>query len=130
MSTPYCLFCDKDNALEHRIFAENNLFYARWDNFPISPGHAEIVPRRHIVSLFDLSSKELTAFYELLSVAKRIIQGQYKPSAFNIGVNDGETAGQTIMHLHVHLIPRYTGDVPNPRGGVRNILPNVKNEGW
>lgn len=123
MEKPECLFCDFGNSERNTVIAETELAYARWDNFPTSEGHAEIVPRRHVESYFDLTDDELLATYELLKQVKDIIDSQYHPDAYNIGVNDGEAAGRTIDHCHVHLIPRYVGDVKNPRGGIRNIIP-------
>lgn len=118
-----CLFCDKDNPEKHRIILENDLFYSRWDNFPVSKGHVEIVPKRHTDSFFKLTEKELFQMYDLLCRTKDVIAEMHNPDAYNIGVNDGEAAGRTVHHLHVHIIPRYFGDVENPRGGVRNIIP-------
>ncbi len=119
----YCLFCDRNNAEKHIIIEENNLFYARWDNFPVSKGHAEIVPKKHIDSFFDLTDEEILQLFGLLKKVKNIIQNKYNPGAFNIGINDGIAAGRTIHHLHIHIIPRYKGDVENPRGGIRHIIP-------
>ncbi len=117
-----CLFCDRENP-KNNIFFENDFCYARWDNFPVSPGHAEIVPKRHIESFFDLKDDELIKLYSLLLKVKDMIQEKYKPNGYNIGTNDGEAAGRTVHHLHVHLIPRYKGDVFDPRGGIRNVIP-------
>jgi diadenosine tetraphosphate (Ap4A) HIT family hydrolase len=94
------------------------------DGFPISPGHALIIPRRHIVSLFEATRNERNSLFDLLEQVKLELQEEYKPDGFNIGINDGTAAGQTVMHLHIHLIPRYTGDQPDPRGGVRWIMPD------
>ena len=123
MNIKPCLFCDKDNPEVNTIIAQNEFAYARWDNFPASPGHAEVVPIRHVESFFDLTSAELNAIYDLAKVAKQIIDDKYQPDAFNVGVNDGEAAGRTVHHVYVHLLPRYAGDVPNPRGGIRHIIP-------
>ena len=123
MNTKPCLFCDKDNPEVNTIIAQNEFAYARWDNFPASRGHAEVVPIRHVESFFDLTSAELSAIYDLAKVAKQVIDDKYQPDAFNVGVNDGEAAGRTVHHVHVHLLPRYAGDVPNPRGGIRHIIP-------
>lgn len=123
MENNYCLFCDKDNKKEHKIILENDFAYARWDNFPVSKGHLEIVPKPHINSLFDLNSEELIQLYSLLNNVKKIIQKDYNPDGYNIGINEGEAAGRTVHHLHIHLIPRYSGDIENPHGGVRNIIP-------
>ena len=94
------------------------------DGFPISPGHALIIPKRHIASLFDATREEREALFDLLEQVKTELQEKYNPDGFNIGINDGTAAGQTVMHLHIHLIPRYTGDQTDPRGGVRWIFPD------
>jgi diadenosine tetraphosphate (Ap4A) HIT family hydrolase len=127
MQKEYCLFCDKDNKEKHRVIIENDLFYSRWDNFPVSDGHAEIVPKKHIVSFFDLSREEVLQMYELIVKTKKIIFEKYSPDSCNIGLNDGRAAGRTIDHLHIHIIPRYVGDVENPRGGIRNVIPGKGN---
>lgn len=94
------------------------------DGFPISAGHALIVPRRHVASLFELDERESSEIFELLARARSYLLNERRPDGFNIGINDGVAAGQTVMHLHVHLIPRYLGDRSDPRGGVRWIFPD------
>ena len=94
------------------------------DAFPISVGHTLIIPRRHVGSFFGVDTAEREALMMLLDEAKRRLALELRPDGFNIGVNDGEAAGQTIPHLHIHLIPRYQGDHPDPRGGVRWIIPD------
>ncbi len=94
------------------------------DAFPVSPGHTLLVPRRHVVSLFDLTVVEWVELGQLLAWVRTALQAEFRPDGFNIGVNEGVAAGQTVMHLHVHLIPRYRGDRPDPRGGVRSIFPD------
>lgn len=123
MPKPDCLFCDRTNTEQHAVIAENDLAYARWDNYPVSKGHAEIIPKRHVESYFDMSNDEALALYDLAKLARTLIVEMHNPDAFNLGVNDGEAAGRTVYHLHLHLISRYAGDVPNPRGGVRHIIP-------
>lgn len=123
MSKTECLFCDKDDPEKNTIIADNELAYARLDNFPASPGHVEVVPIRHVESFFDLTNQELVAVYGLARIAKDIIVSKHHPDGFNIGVNEGEAAGRTVHHVHMHLIPRYEGDVPNPRGGIRHVIP-------
>ena len=93
------------------------------DGFPISPGHTLIVPRRHVASFFALEAAEQAAMLEALNWARGELERMHQPDAFNIGLNDGPAAGQTVPHCHLHLIPRYVGDVPDPRGGVRWIIP-------
>ena len=121
-----CLFCDKENQ-KFKLIVENDFCVARWDANPVSKGHALIIPRKHILSFFDLKEDELVKMFSLMKEVKNVIQKEYNPDGFNIGINDGEAAGRTIHHLHIHLIPRYKGDVENPRGGVRHIIPGKGN---
>lgn len=95
-----------------------------FDGFPVSPGHALIIPRRHVASFFDLTQDERQDMFNMVDEVKRILDDRFHPDGYNIGVNIGETAGQSIFHVHLHLIPRYSGDVPNPRGGVRGVIPH------
>ena len=106
-----------------RVVASNSMAFAIRDGYPVSPGHTLAIPNRHIESFFDLSPQELDALFELVREQKRVLDVEFSPHAFNIGINDGPAAGQTVPHVHVHLIPRYWGDVPDPRGGVRWVLP-------
>ena len=96
---------------------------ALWDSYPLNPGHVLIVPRRHVASWFDATAAERDEMLQLTDDARRIVIAKHHPDAFNLGINDGPGAGQTVPHLHVHLIPRYPGDVPDRRGGVRWIIP-------
>jgi len=123
MSEQDCLFCEYSDPSKNTIIDQTDLAYARWDNFPASNGHAEIVPKRHVESYFDLSDQELLSMYGLAKVAKDIIDERFHPDAYTLGVNDGEAAGRTVHHLHFHLIPRHIGDVPEPRGGIKHVLP-------
>lgn len=117
---PSCPFC----SLAPERFREGTRHSIRIDDaFPVSPGHALVIPRRHVQSFFDLRDDERADLLNLLGRARATIQAERSPDGFNIGINDGTAAGQTVMHLHVHLIPRYAGDRPNPRGGVRWIFP-------
>lgn len=115
-----CPFCHIDNQ---QILCQNDLVFTIRDRFPISPAHTLIIPKRHIASLFDATDKEQRAFLYALQTAKADLDQQHKPNGYNIGINDGLVAGQTIMHLHIHLIPRYAGDCDDPRGGVRRLFP-------
>lgn len=115
-----CPFCQL--PLE-RIIAQNEHAFAIRDAYPVSPGHTLIIPRRHIASFFDTTQEEKNALLALLDEAKRIVEYEQKPDSYNIGINDGAAAGQTVPHLHIHLIPRYTGDAEDPRGGVRWVVP-------
>lgn len=114
-----CVFCDYLN--EKKYIAENQYAFAIYDNFPVNKGHVLIMPKRHFASFFDASAEEVSAFYSLQHEVKILLDAKYNPDGYNIGVNIGEAAGQTIFHLHIHIIPRYKGDVDNPRGGVRKI---------
>ena len=107
------------------MFHEGTLVLGLWDAFPVSPGHALIVPRRHVAAWFDASDEERAALNDAIAVARSAIEAAgHRPDGFNVGFNVGTAAGQTVPHLHVHLIPRYRGDVPDPRGGVRWIIPD------
>ena len=114
-----CELCRPDMVL-----LEEERAYVRTDNHSLSPGHVLIVPRRHVASFFDMSFEEKTAVLKLLDRAKEMIAKEHKPDGYNIGVNVGRAGGQSRMHVHVHLIPRYTGDVADPRGGIRCVLAN------
>jgi len=119
-----CLFCTPP---ADRIFFRDELIIGLWDAYPVSPGHALLVPRRHIATWFESSAQERTAFVAAMDVAKAFIDKDRRPDGYNIGVNCGAAAGQTIFHLHVHLIPRFLGDVADPRGGVRHVIPDKGN---
>jgi diadenosine tetraphosphate (Ap4A) HIT family hydrolase len=117
-----CLFCDWVSQ-PTRFLWENELAFAVWDGFPVTQGHTLILPKRHIETLFEATDAELLALGEGIRAMKTQLDALYHPAGYNVGNNNGAAAGQTIMHLHVHLSPRYLGDVPLPRGGIRNILP-------
>lgn len=121
MADESCTFCEL-NKQERRIVAETDKFLAVRDNYPVSPGHTLLIPKRHLASFFELSKEELDDLHRILSAVRDILGQELKPDGFNIGINDGKAAGQTIFHLHVHVIPRYIGDVEHPEGGIRNIL--------
>ena len=108
------------------MITKDRLCYARWDKFPVSKGHILIIPFRHISSYFDTTHDEKKSFARLIDECKKILDQQYSPQGYNIGVNVGETAGQTVMHCHIHIIPRYIGDIENPRGGVRGVIPHKR----
>lgn len=103
--------------------SENEFAFSLRDHFPVSKGHTLIVPKRFVSSVFELSDEEMMACWELLKREKVSLERELRPDGFNVGVNDGSVAGQTISHAHIHLIPRFKGDHPNPRGGVRGIIP-------
>jgi diadenosine tetraphosphate (Ap4A) HIT family hydrolase len=114
-----CIFCRPDRA----ILAESERSLAFLDSYPVSSGHALVVPRRHLVSIWDLSAGEYADAFNLVRRVKDLLQEQFEPQGFNIGVNCGAAAGQSVWHAHIHVIPRYAGDVANPKGGVRNVVP-------
>jgi ATP adenylyltransferase len=97
------------------------------DSYPVANGHALVIPKRHVATIWDLAAKEYADVFDLVRQVKEILQNQYNPQGFNVGVNSGEAAGQSVPHAHIHVIPRYVGDVPNPRGGVRNVIPGRGN---
>lgn len=102
----------------------NHLAYVRVDKFPVSPGHALIVPYRHFSNYFEATDEERQAIWRLVDEAKTLVDRSHKPDGYNVGLNAGAAAGQTVLHAHVHLIPRYRGDVSDPRGGVRGVIPD------
>jgi diadenosine tetraphosphate (Ap4A) HIT family hydrolase len=120
-----CPFCRVES--EREIIASSALSLAFFDGFPVSPGHTLIIPRRHVASFFDLTEEERQDLLSLLDHVKCIIEKKYHPDGYNVGVNVGEAAGQSVLHVHMHLIPRYKGDVSNPRGGVRGVIPSKQN---
>ena len=116
-----CLFC---NSNVSGIVYENELAYVSYDTYPVSEYHCLIIPKRHITNYFELTNEELIACNDLIKIIKaEIINKDNEVKAFNIGSNAGKAAGQTIMHCHIHLIPRREGDVENPQGGVRSVIP-------
>ena len=117
-----CLFC---NFKESGCIHENKLAYASYDSFPVSDYHCLVIPKRHIKDYFDLTNKELLACNNLIKIVKKeIIKKDKTVSGFNLGTNIGKVSGQSIYHCHFHLIPRREGDVENPQGGVRSVIPN------
>ena len=123
-----CLFCNIQTNERSRIVAENSLAYSVRDGFPVTEFHTLFIPKRHTPEYFDLTQAETNAINSLMIEQKKLIQEQDRTvEAFNIGMNCGESAGQTVFHCHVHLIPRRKGDVENPRGGVRHVIPNKGN---
>jgi diadenosine tetraphosphate (Ap4A) HIT family hydrolase len=105
------------------VVAENLLAYARHDSNSLARGHVIVVPKRHVAGFFDMTAEEQSAVLSLLVEAQKLLQSRHAPDGWNIGANVGKAAGQARMHVHVHLIPRYAGDVADPRGGIRCVLP-------
>ena len=102
---------------------ENEFCYAIFDGFPVSEGHMLVVPKREVPLIFDLNKDEYIGCFELVAEVKNFLQKKFNPDGFNIGINCNASAGQTVFIAHIHIIPRYKGDVDNPRGGIRNIIP-------
>lgn len=118
----HCPFCRPD---PRRVIARLGLVNVLWDGFPVSQGHALVVPVRHVSRWDGLAASEKIALFDGIDRAKAAISELHSPDGFNLGVNDGEAAGQTIMHVHLHVIPRYAGDQPDPRGGIRWVIPEM-----
>ncbi len=113
-----CPFCSKPRD---QVLAGNGLAMAFYDAYPVNEGHVLVVPRRHVETYFELTLEEAAAMNEVVFMVKEFLDARYGPAGFNVGVNVGKAAGQTIFHVHMHVIPRYDGDVPDPRGGIRRI---------
>lgn len=114
-----CVFCElKDYALE------NEAAFAIFDKYPVSKGHILIIPKRHVANFFDLDKYERDKIFELVDQSKVLLDDKYNPDGYNIGVNINEAAGQTVFHVHIHIIPRYLGDMDDPKGGVRGVIPD------
>jgi len=112
---------------QDRIIYQDDYFFIIYDGFPVNPGHLLIISNEVRLDYFDLTNEEKLALPNAIEQAKQIILNQFKPEGYNIGMNCGEFAGQTVFHFHCHLIPRYHGDVENPRGGVRHVIPSKGN---
>ncbi len=116
-----CPFCHPDATTE--LILESGTAFAIFDKYPVNPGHVLVIPRRHCSSYFELTADEQSACWQLLNALAVIIRKRFNPAGFNIGINIGRAAGQTVDHVHIHLIPRYDGDVDAPEGGVRGVIP-------
>ena len=121
MGRPDCPFCRPE---PDRVRLGDPFALAFPDRFPVTPGHTLVVPRRHVASLFDLTGEELAAVWALVARVRAVLAAELAPDGFTVGLNDGPAAGQTVMHAHVHVIPRRHGDVADPRGGVRWVVPD------
>src|SRR3954471_23667515 len=124
MSEPICPFCVTDGA---EWFHSTPLVRALWDRYPVNPGHALIIARRHVASWFDATPAERAAMLDTVDAVREIIERDHSPDGYNIGLNIGAAAGQSVDHVHLHVIPRYAGDVPDPRGGVRHVVAHAGN---
>ena len=119
-----CVFCGIEKQIDSsRILYQDSTWIAIYDGYPVSKGHVLLIPKRHCASYFDLNFIELESISVTIGVVKRLLDTKYKPDGYNIGINCGEAAGQTVHHCHIHIIPRYNGDCENPRGGVRGVIP-------
>jgi diadenosine tetraphosphate (Ap4A) HIT family hydrolase len=116
-----CLFCKKID--DDKIIYQDSSWFAVYDNYPVSKGHVLLIPKRHVKTYFELNYVELASVGVNIGIIKRILDKKFNPTGYNIGINCGESAGQTIPHCHIHIIPRYDGDVEDPRGGVRGCIP-------
>lgn len=117
-----CIFC---SLSEKKMILQNDKAFAIYDKYPVNQGHMLVLPRRHFPTIFEAQPEEVLAMHELILGARQHLLGKFKPDGFNIGMNLGEVAGQTIFHLHIHIIPRYLGDVQSPRGGIRNLKESI-----
>ncbi len=120
-----CPFCNPNS--ERELLLESETVYAIFDKFPVINGHTLIIPKKHCVDYFELSFKEQSACWFMLNKTKEILIKEFNPDGFNVGININESAGQTVPHVHIHLIPRFKGDVKEPRGGVRGVIPERTN---
>jgi diadenosine tetraphosphate (Ap4A) HIT family hydrolase len=120
MTSRPCPFCHPD---PERVFNEGSHVFALWDAYPVSDGHALIVPRRHMGSWMEVTPEEQAELLEAIAAVREEIEATRSPDGYNMGINDGFPAGQTVDHLHLHVIPRYEGDVQDPRGGIRWVIP-------
>ena len=118
-----CIFC---NIEKDRIILENEDAFAVNDVFPVSKGHILIIPKKHIDNYFDADEDTKMQLWKLVDECKKMADKKFGPQGYNIGINCGEAAGQPVMHLHIHLIPRYKGDIQNPKGGVRGVIPDKR----
>jgi len=120
-----CVFCEDFITNKKNIF-ENELALAYFDGFPVNKGHVLIITKRHAETFFDITKEEQDAMFELARKIKIYLDEEYKPDGYNIGFNCGVVAGKSVMHVHMHIIPRYKGDIENPRGGIRAVIPAKK----
>ena len=119
-----CPFCNIDKTIDKdRIVYQDDTWIAIYDNYPVSQGHVLLMPKRHVKTFFELNILELESVGLTIGIIKMILDKKYHPTGYNIGANCGESAGQTVMHCHIHIIPRYDGDMDDPRGGVRGVIP-------
>lgn len=113
-----CVFCRKLD-----LIYQGELVFISQDKYPASPGHLLIVPNRHVPEYFDCTDEEVKELWDSVKIAKQLVEKDHQPDSYNIGINVSKAAGQSVPHTHIHLIPRYAGDVEDPRGGVRSVIP-------
>jgi diadenosine tetraphosphate (Ap4A) HIT family hydrolase len=119
-----CPFCKIEKLInKDRIVYQDDTWIAIYDNYPVSQGHVLLIPKRHVETFFNLNMVEFGSLGVTIGIIKMILDKKFHPDGYNIGANCGEVAGQTVMHCHIHIIPRYKGDMENPRGGVRGVIP-------
>mgnify|MGYP001555752421 FL=1 len=116
-----CIFCKR-----YDLVHQGELTFVSQDRYPASPGHMLIVPNRHVPNYFDCTQEEVKELWESVVIAKQLIEKEHQPDSYNIGINVSKAAGQSVPHTHIHLIPRYEGDVEDPRGGVRSVIPHKR----
>jgi len=116
VNCPFCSSTDGEKVLV------SDLCFVRWDKYPVTEGHLLIIPNRHVPDYFSLTAEEKTALWAMVDEGKKLLDKRFKPNGYNIGINVSAAAGQTVMHCHIHLIPRRSGDTINPRGGVRGVI--------
>lgn len=126
MNSPACAFCQ---LARDRLWLETATTLTFLDGFPVTAGHTLVIPKRHVAALFDLPAEEQLSLWSQVAVVRQLLIEQYNPDGFNVGVNEGLAAGQTVPHAHIHVIPRRHGDVADPRGGVRWVIP-AKAQYW
>lgn len=114
-----CPFCN----IDREMLASSDLCLAFYDKYPVNRGHVLVIPRRHVGDYFKLSKAEIEALWLMVREVKALLESEYQPAGYNVGVNVGSAAGQTVDHVHIHVIPRYTGDMDDPTGGVRHVIP-------
>jgi len=116
-----CIFCRKVDLVH-----QGELTFISQDKYPVSPGHMLIIPNRHVPNYFDCTKQEITDLWDNVQLAKQMVERGHNPDSYNIGINVSKVAGQSVPHTHIHLIPRYEGDVADPRGGIRNVIPKKR----
>lgn len=120
MNVTDCPFC----KIDREIILETELCLVVYDKYPVNEGHVLVVPKRHVSNYFDLEQEEVDSIWQMVNKVKLILDAKYKPQGYNVGFNIGRAAGQTIDHVHIHVIPRYKGDMNDPTGGVRHVIPD------